>query len=333
MTVTLMKFMYQLHLLTGESKYVDAFETSLYNGYFGALNTEQNVEALIYRDHPDWIAEPLPFGSYAPLTKGSRGRQIGGMNIMPDNHYYGCCACIGSAGIGLVPKLQLMTTQEGFVLNLFTAGSVQSKTPADQAVTFTLDTQYPKHGNVSIRLTLAQDEKFALLVRNPGWSKSTAVRVNGEAVEACQGYIRLDRVWRDGDTVELELDMRVFVVRPIPYGEQITMSHNCAGKNYVTPVYDREDPLAHKHVALQRGPVMLAQDAQLGYDLSEPIDLLINEDGTVNAKLTDGKVSFPHIVQMELPLADGTTQTVVDYGSAGKGWTEELPIAVWMLTK
>ena len=332
-TVTLMKFMYQLHLLTGQSKYVDAFERSLYNAYFGAINTELNVEKLIRDKYPDWVAEPLPFGSYAPLTKGSRGRSVGGLCVMPDNHYYGCCACIGSAGIGLVPKLQLMTTDRGFAINLFTAGSVRSETPAGQAVTFTMDTQYPRHGSVSIRLALAQEEAFTLLIRNPDWSRNTHLQVSGQAEDVCDGYICLERVWRDGDTVELTLDMRVWAIRPIPYGTQITMSHNCIGKNYVTPVFDREDPLARKHIALQRGPVMLAQDAQLGYDLSDPIDLLINADGTVDAVLTAETVQFPHIVEIALPLKNGKAQTVVDYGSAGKGWSEDAPIAVWLLTE
>ena len=43
-TVTLMKFFYQLTLLTGDVRYVDAFETSLYNAYLGSINTEKVLE-------------------------------------------------------------------------------------------------------------------------------------------------------------------------------------------------------------------------------------------------------------------------------------------------
>ena len=76
-TVTLMKFFYQVHLLTGDSKYVDAFEISLYNAYLGAINTEKVIEPLIKAQHPDWNIEPLPFDSYSPLTAGTRGNGIG----------------------------------------------------------------------------------------------------------------------------------------------------------------------------------------------------------------------------------------------------------------
>ena len=40
-TVTLMKFFYQMNVLTGNAIYADAFERSLYNAYLGAVNTEQ----------------------------------------------------------------------------------------------------------------------------------------------------------------------------------------------------------------------------------------------------------------------------------------------------
>ena len=128
-TVTLMKFMYQLTLLTGETKYVDAFERSFYNAYLGAFNTKNVIEPTMIQEHPDWEIEALPFDSYSPLTSGTRGNGIGGIRLMSDNHYYGCCACIGAAGIGLVPKMQLMSTEDGFAVNLYVNGSVKSYTP------------------------------------------------------------------------------------------------------------------------------------------------------------------------------------------------------------
>lgn len=65
-TVTLMKFMYQMHLLTGDSKYVDAFEQSLYNAYLGAVNTEQIVEPLIYESTPTGLQSPCPLTATLP---------------------------------------------------------------------------------------------------------------------------------------------------------------------------------------------------------------------------------------------------------------------------
>ena len=67
-TVTIMKFFSQLALLTGDTKYIDAFEISLYNAYLGAINTDKVIEPTLLKEHPDWDIEPLPFDSYSPLT-------------------------------------------------------------------------------------------------------------------------------------------------------------------------------------------------------------------------------------------------------------------------
>ena len=121
-TVTIMKFMWQLTLLTGEAKYADAFERSFYNAYLGSINTEQVVEPAMKKEHPGWCIEPMPFDSYSPLTAGTRGNKIGGLKLMSDNHYYGCCACIGSLGLGLIPKMAVLSTKCGFVMNLYIDG-------------------------------------------------------------------------------------------------------------------------------------------------------------------------------------------------------------------
>ena len=130
--------------MTGCSVYADAFERSLYNAYLGAINTEKVIEPSIREEHPDWNIEPLPFDSYSPLTAGTRGNGIGGLKLMSDNHYYGCCACIGSAGIGLVPKLHLLSTEKGFAMNLYIHGTVISRTPCGTVVKFITETEYPK---------------------------------------------------------------------------------------------------------------------------------------------------------------------------------------------
>ena len=331
-TVTLMKFLYQMTLLTSDPKYIDAFETALYNAYLGAMNTENVVEPRLMEQKPDWTFEPLPFDSYSPLTAGHRGHWIGGLKLMSDNHYYGCCACIGSAGIGMVPKMQLLTTANGFALNLFINGTVASKTPNDQDVTFDLKTDYPLNGTVEITVNTATPESFELLIRNPAWSKTTSITVNGAAVKAESGYTRIERVWQAGDTVTVKLDMRTEVIRPIPYGTQILMTDIRWGYNYSVPVFDREDPLAKKHVALRRGPVMLAQENRLGYSVDDACSIKINNDGYVDVSLTETDI-YPNIVAANVPLEDGSTMLVTDYASAGKLLNDESKTAVWMLTK
>lgn len=331
-TVTLMKFFYQLTLLTGDPKYVDAFETSLYNAYLGSFNTEKIIEPTIAKDHPDWCLEPLPFDSYSPLTAGTRGESIGGLRVMSDNHYYGCCACIGSAGIGLVPKMQLLTAKNGLALNLFVNGKVSSKTPNNNDIVLDIQTAYPVAGTVAITLGISTPETFELLIRNPQWSKTTTVSVNGTPTTVCDGYIRVKREWKNGDTIQVELDMRTEVIRPIPYGTLILTNKVIWGHNYIIPTFDREDPLAKHHIALRRGPVMLAQENRLGYCVDDAVNIKVNDDGYVDVELAQTD-AYPNILAVNVPLEGGKSMLVTDYASAGKLWNEESKMAVWMLTK
>lgn len=332
-TVTLMKFFYRVLLLNGDPKYADAFETSLYNAYLGSFNTEQVVEPLIKKEHPECIAEPLPFDSYSPLTAGTRGNGVGGFKIMSDNHYYGCCACIGSAGIGLVPMMQLLKSQDGIYINLYIKGSVTTLTPSGNNITLNFDTDYPKNGTVKIGIELEKDEQFKLILRNPEWSKNTKVFVNENTVNTANGYIEIDRVWQKGDAVQIEFDMRTKAIYPIKYGSQVLMNKVIWGKNYMVPTYDEQDPVALNHIALKRGPVMLAQDNRLGYSVDDAISVKVNDEGFVDVEITDEEIPFKSIVKAKVPLANGKYMTVTDYSSSGKLWTEQSKMAVWMLTE
>ena len=331
-TVTLMKFFYQLHLLTGDAKYADAFERSLYNAYLGAVNTEKVIEPKLMHEHSNWNLEPLPFDSYSPLTAGTRGNGVGGLQYMPDNHYYGCCACIGSAGIGLVPKMHLVTTQDGFAFNLFISGKVTTNYNG-KSISFHTVTDYPVSGSIAIEVS-ADNAEFDLMVRIPAWSVNTSVYVNENPLPVTAGYTRIHRIWNTGDRIEIQLDMRTKAIFPMAYGNQILMTKVLWKLNYCVPAYDLEDPIAKNHIALQRGPVMLAQDNRLGYSVDRPISVLVGKDGYVDvlpANHTD--IPYPHMVGGYIPLSNGDTILVTDYASAGKLWNTDSKIAVWMLTE
>ena len=333
-TVTLMKFFYRLAHLTGESKYADAFEISMYNAYLGSINTEKVIEPTIVKEHADWNIEPLPFDSYSPLTAGTRGNGIGGLKLMSDNHYYGCCACIGAAGLGLIPQMILINRENGIELNLYIDGCIHTTTPAGSRLTLKMETTYPVSGKVKILIQSEASERFEIKLRIPAWSKRSNLAVNGERKEINEGYVCLSRVWNSGDYIELELDMRTECLRPIPYNHQVLMNHVVWGENYIIPTYDEEDPIARKHLAFRRGPIVLAQENRLGYSVDEPVDILVGEDGYVDVIFPEETVApYENILEVQIPLTDGSRMHVTDYASAGKLWTEESKMAAWMLVK
>jgi hypothetical protein len=100
------------------------------------------------------------------------------------------------------------------------------------------------------------------------------------------------------------------------------------------PTFDEEDPIAKNHIALRRGPVILAQENRLGYSVDTPITVDVNVDGYVDVVLPEEDIApYSHIVEARVPLKNGEYMTVTDYGSTGKTCADDSKMAAWMLTE
>lgn len=323
-TVTLMKFFYRMTLLTGNPRYADAFEISMYNAYFGAINTEKVIERkTVERECKGCNIEPLPFDSYSPLTAGTRGNGIGGLKVMSNNSYYGCCACAGSAGNGLIPKMAMLERADGYVLNLFINGKIKT----DNAE-FVVKTEYPKYGDVAV--TVNSEKEFSLYIRNPKWSENTQISVNNKPVDITLGYVKISKKWNAGDVINIKLNMKTRVEYPIKYVHDILMNKVIWGHNYMVSTYDEQDTKAADHVALIRGPIVLAEENRLGYNVDEPVDIKVNGDFVDAIMPVEDTAPYEHIVEVKVPLNNGGYIALTDYASAGKLWNEESKMAAWI---
>lgn len=332
-TVTWMKFCWQLLMLSGDVQYADYFEQSLYNAYLGAVNTEKITdEKLVHERCADAHPEALPFDSYSSLLPNTRGRGIGGLQFMPDNHYYGCCACIGAAGCGMIHKEGVMLKKNGICVNLYIPGTVKTLTPEANEITLKFDTAYPVDGEIKITLEMNKDEAFDLDLRVPAWSKRNSLTVCGEETDVSVGYNTISRTWKNGDTVTLKLDMRTELLRPQSNPRDILFRRVDWGHNYVVPEVVTESPDARFHVALRRGPVVLARDARLGENVDEPVDILFDEDGYV-ALSPCKSAGFDTIEEFTVPEKGGKSFKVIDYSSAGKTWNEDSRYGCWLPTR
>ena len=333
-TVTLMQFFYQLNLITGDSRYMDYFETSLYNGYLGAINTDGAIDHNAQKMHPEYKIVPMPFDSYSPLTAGIRGNAIGGFMGFEDGRFYGCCICIGAAGIGVAMKSSVLTSSNGIAINLFEKGRVTQPLANGKTVNLDFDTAYPADGYVKVTVDTDCKEAFEILIRNPEWSEKTELTVNGEKIDADKGYMSINRVWKNGDVIEINFDMRAKAIFPIPYGRQILMNNVIWGANYMVSTVDYEHPDTKNHIAIRRGPLMLAQENRLGYSVDDAVSVKLDEGGFVDVKISENKTApYNCLVEAQIPTTEGGYFTVTDYASAGKLWTEESKLAVWMNTK
>ncbi|MBY0433700.1 MAG: glycoside hydrolase family 127 protein, partial [Cyclobacteriaceae bacterium] len=193
----------RMNLLTGDSKFVDVLERSLYNGA---------RDGLSLRGDTFFYGNPL-------ASSGQYFRK----------EWFGTACCpaniarlVASLGDYIYGK-----SNDALWVNLF-VGNTTSLKFGSTDVPVTLETTYPWQGTMILTLQPKSKVKLSVLVRIPGWARGEAVpgglyafdksevkpfilTLNGKPVNYRmeKGYAAIDREWRKGDRLELQLPMEV----------------------------------------------------------------------------------------------------------------------------
>jgi DUF1680 family protein len=226
-----------------------------------------------------------------------------------------CCVANGPRGLMVLPKLAVMNGQDGPVVNLYAPMRVTAELPCGGTVRLEQDTGYPLSDTIEIVVTPDTARQFTLSLRIPAWSAQTALSINGQSQPAAglHGYARLNRLWQPGDVVTLQLDLRARAV-PAP-----------------------GDPT---HVAITRGPLVLARDQRL--EMSGEIDgaVALKPDSagwiaTIPVPSSPAK-NIWQVFQVPLGKEPGAAESslwMCDVASAGNTWTEASKFRVWLPLK
>lgn len=204
-----------------------------------------------------------------------------------------CCSVNAPRGLGMLSEWAIMREgDDGLVVNFY--GLMKADLPiADgRQVRLRQETDYPRDGRVRITLGLDAPAAFRISLRIPAWSGNTSVKVNGEAVNdvAPGAYLPLEREWRNGDSIEINLDMALR-----------------------TWVGDEERA---ETVSLYYGPLLLAFDQKrntMDTDTLSPLDythLTFNPVSLVDEP-------FPPLVSFEFTAVDGGKVVLSDFANAG----------------
>ena len=314
-TVTLMKFFSRVLMLTKDSIYADMIEKSFYNAYLGALNTEKCESGYPYKVSEKIVSTILPFDAYSPLIAGKRGRVVGGFQVLPDFSYYGCCACIGAAGVGVFLENAVTLDGDTVTLNFYEKGKAEFCIQGT-AVALDIETDYPIEGRVKIGIHTERPIEFSLKLRNPAWTDSES------------GYSVYTKTWQD-DFIKLCWDMPVKLHFP-KYIEEDTVYTNVVddfdGYYTALPVSLKHSENEKNYVAFTRGPLTLAADSRMGKAADSvfflPEKTSVSERGDVGGE--------PYFLKMRFEK-DGEEFYLVDYANAGRDWQSD--IAAWLKFK
>ncbi len=131
--------------------------------------------------------------------------------------WYGVACCPPNIARTLASMGHYIYAQddESLYVNLFIQSRVKVHLK-DTDVTVSLQADYPASGNVVLHMediSGKADDLFTLALRIPGYVPEAACQINGEPVsdrkaQMSDGYLKLSRVWKQGDTVTLTLDNR-----------------------------------------------------------------------------------------------------------------------------
>ncbi|MBN1417425.1 MAG: glycoside hydrolase family 127 protein [Planctomycetes bacterium] len=198
-SVALMMFGWRLHALTGESRFFDTIETILYNHYLGALSA----------DHlGNFYYNPLRrVGDLAGKT--DHGGDPVRRTRLPAIHSTACCMPNAWRFFAQLPEYILSARGDALLVNLYAELTARHRLRDGTAVDVEVSTRYPADGRVRIRVSPDAPSRFPLGLRIPAWCDAARVSVAGGPIEPARagGYHMIDRAWKAGDEVLLDLPM------------------------------------------------------------------------------------------------------------------------------
>jgi DUF1680 family protein/inosine-uridine nucleoside N-ribohydrolase len=176
-TTTWIQLNLQLLRLTGEARFADELEKTIYNHL---------------------AAAQLPRGDDWCYFTALQGRK-------PYTAEINCCHSSGPRGMALAPLQAYLKTRddncEALAVSTFESSSV-SLSLDGTPVTVVQKSEFPFAGKSELRFQLVSSAKFAVRVRVPAWAAPLRLKLNGRTVnaEVRAGWASLPpRSWKDGD--------------------------------------------------------------------------------------------------------------------------------------
>lgn len=193
---------WRMLLTSGDARYADVLEQSLYNSVLSGVSLDGN---RYFYTNPLRASRNFP---YTLRWAGGRQEYIALSNCCPPNL---------ARTIAEVADYMYCINKKGLYLNLYGGNTLKTS-----GIALREETEYPWDGKVAITIAEAPATAFSLFLRLPGWCHGASVRVNGKQVPLSPvlGYAELHRLWKSGDVIVLELPMPAVLMEANPLVEE-----------------------------------------------------------------------------------------------------------------
>ncbi|MFF4252409.1 glycoside hydrolase family 127 protein [Streptomyces sp. NPDC001663] len=189
---------WRMALLTGEAKYSDLVERTLFNGFLSGVGL----------DGDSWLY-------VNPLQIRESYEDSGGDKSARRTPWFRCACCPPNVMrlLASLPHYMASGDGEGLQLHQFATGVFEAGGGRVRVAT-----DYPWGGRIAVTVEEAPGAEWTLSVRIPAWCEDfTATAPDGGApAETVPGWLRLRRRWQPGDTLTVDLDLTARLTRPDP---------------------------------------------------------------------------------------------------------------------
>ncbi|MGE7758524.1 family 16 glycoside hydrolase [Peribacillus sp. NPDC097895] len=188
-------------MILGDPKIGDDLEKITFNSLPGAMDKE--IKNHQYYSLPNQVES-----NHA--DHGFKQNYSNGMMPSPTSGYP-CCRFNMHMGWPYFVKNMWAASADGGI-GVIAYGPSQVSVRLKKAnVTIKETTNYPFEDQIKFNITSSKKVQFPLKLRIPAWSVKPTVTVNGESVKAVKAgeYVSINRKWKSGDKVVLQVPMKL----------------------------------------------------------------------------------------------------------------------------
>ena len=203
---------HRLHSLTGDAKYFDVVERTLYNGLISGLSLDGT-------------------NFFYPNALESDGKYEFNQGACTRKSWFDCSCCPTNVVrfIPAIPGLIYSKSKNEVYVNLYASNQADIELNG-QDVKVSQETSYPWNGKVN--MTVDANSEITIKFRIPGWSRNEVLpsnlysytylskekptlTINGETIKNSikDGYFEVKRNWNGDDKIELSFPMEVRTVK------------------------------------------------------------------------------------------------------------------------
>ncbi|MDP1676510.1 MAG: glycoside hydrolase family 127 protein [Bacteroidota bacterium] len=183
-TVTWLQLNQALLEVTGELRFAEQIEKSIYNHLLGAENPQDGCVSY-----------------YTPL-----------MDKKPFIGWISCCTSSIPRGIAMIPYFTFGNVKEIPTLMLYEPASyTETITTTDKKqinLSLQVSGSFPEKGDITVTVHTSQTAAFPIALRVPSWCSSFTAKVGGKEFKGTPNqYLTIARKWKSNDKIKISFDM------------------------------------------------------------------------------------------------------------------------------